>query len=83
MHGTPAPCKQKEEVPKEFINFRVVWQEEPFNYTNPQILFVEAHNEQDAKKLAKHHVEQKFNILRFDVIEVKECAPLPPGKVLN
>lgn len=63
--------------------FRIVWQACPHNHNPERVLFVQAETEEDARTIAKDHIERKFWITWFSIHNVSETAPLPPGKVTS
>jgi hypothetical protein len=61
--------------------FRVVWQECPHIHHPRQVLFVQAASVEDARALARDHVERRFGIEWFTIHEVAPAPPTPEGKV--
>lgn len=81
-------CKDEKEMSKpaatpepEFTEFRVKWCQCPTTQNDTKILFVEAGNADDARKIAHDHIERKFGIAWFSILEVTTVKKLPPGRV--
>jgi hypothetical protein len=68
-------------APPRLTEFRVVWQECPHNHHPKRVLFVEAASRDDAKALARDHVERRFGIEWFTIHEITTAPPMPSGKV--
>lgn len=65
--------------------FRVTWQQYPFNYHEAHVLFIEAGSADDAKLIARDHVQRRLGLAgsEFQVRQVEEAAPPPAGRVLG
>lgn len=62
--------------------YRVVWCQCPHVQHDAHVMFVLASNEEDARTIARDHVERKFAITWFTIQEVSEAKPVPAGEVL-
>lgn len=63
--------------------YRVVWCQCPHAYHNKGVLFIEAANEDDAKKIARNHIERTRGIEWFTIFEVAEATKPPEGRVIG
>ena len=61
--------------------YRIKWQQRPHVQHDVNVLFVEANNPEDAKEIARDHIERRFGIEWLSIHEVKEAAPMPAGRV--
>lgn len=61
--------------------YEITWQQTPFVYYNPQVQFVEAANEEDAKDLVRDYIKRKFGYGNFSIKYCREAAPVPNGTV--
>ena len=63
--------------------FRVKWCRCPTNHNSSKILFIEAANADDAKAIARDHIERVFAEGWFTIEVVDEAKKsLPAGRVL-
>lgn len=70
------------------IEYRVVWCQCPTSQHSTRVLFVEANNKEDARKLARSYIERKFGVEWFvigstagDQNGITEVERMPPGHV--
>ena len=61
--------------------YRVTWQQCPHIHHTPRVLFVGAGSADDAKALARDHIERRHGISWFSVKDVSETQPVPAGTV--
>lgn len=59
----------------------VTWCQCPHAHHTNRILFVEAASADDAKAIAKDHVQRTYGITWFSVFNAFEPTPPPPGRV--
>lgn len=62
--------------------YRVTWCQCPHVYHTKSVLFIEAASPEDAKKVARNHIERTFGIEWFSVFTADESTPPPAGRVL-
>jgi len=63
--------------------YRVVWCACPHVHNRRQVLFVEAETPDDAKAIARDHVERTHRIEWLTVFEAAPVQPVPSGRVLG
>jgi hypothetical protein len=61
--------------------FRVEWHQCPHVQHDRKVLFVEAETANDAKAIARDHIERRFGIEWFSIIQITNAVPVPAGKV--
>lgn len=61
--------------------YRVKWCQCPHVHHTPGVLFIEAATTDDAKTIARNHIERKFGIGWFSIQDVSETVPVPAGIV--
>lgn len=61
--------------------FRVSWCQCPTYSHSPRVLFVEALNANDAKKLASDFIERQYGIGWFVIRDVSLTEQMPQGRV--
>lgn len=49
---------------------------------NTKVMFVKAGSADDARAIAKDHIERRFGCDWFGIDDVQEVAPLPAGEVV-
>ena len=64
------------------VEFKVVWTKCPTAYNEPRSLFIEAGNEDDAKEIARDHIERTFGVAGWIKFEVSEAKKPPIGRVI-
>jgi hypothetical protein len=69
----------------ETKEWRVRWCKTPTNYNPTQVLFVEAESKEDAKAIAKDHIERTHGLDAFSFVlyDAKEPDPVPKGRVIG
>lgn len=53
--------------------YRIKWCQCPHVHHDTKVMFVEATTEDDARKIARNHIERKFGIEWFTIQTVSEC----------
>ncbi len=66
-----------------FTEYRVKWAQCPHAYHPTQVLFVEAATPEDARKIARDHIERKFGIEWIKFFDVAIATTIPAGKVVD
>jgi hypothetical protein len=61
--------------------YRVLWQQCPHVHHDRHVMFVEAASEEDAKAIARNHVERHYGVEWFTIWSASETAPVPAGRV--
>jgi hypothetical protein len=62
--------------------YRVKWCQCPTSQHSSRLLFVEAASPEDAKTIAKDHIERTFGISWLVIWEANETVPMPAGRVV-
>lgn len=63
--------------------YRIRWCQRPHVHFTMQVLFIEAASADDAKAIARDHIERKFGIESFSIFEAVESKPRPAGRVVG
>jgi hypothetical protein len=63
--------------------YRIKWCACPHVQHSPRLLFIEAETVEDAKAIARNHIERKFDVEWFTIQDVAETKPVPPGHVVE
>ena len=66
---------------QQMQNYRVVWQQCPRVHHEKRVLFVDAGSADDAKAIARDHVERTYGIEWFTVWSAEEASARPAGRV--
>lgn len=63
--------------------YRILWCQCPTNRNPWRVLFVEAATPDDARAIAKNHIERKYGIGWIKIDKITEAPVVPAGRVLE
>jgi DNA-dependent RNA polymerase auxiliary subunit epsilon len=63
--------------------YRVKWCACPHVRNTTQVLFVEAGSPEDARAIARDHIERVHHVEWFTIFDATPVEPRPPGRVLG
>jgi hypothetical protein len=63
--------------------YRVKWCQCPHVHHSTQVLYVKAATADDAKVLARDHIERKLGIEWLSIFDATEAKPMPAGEVIG
>jgi hypothetical protein len=67
----------------EMKEYRVKWCQCPHVQHTPGVMFIQAASPDDAKKIARDHIERTRGIEWLSIQEVTEAPPVPRGTVIQ
>ena len=62
--------------------YRVEWQQQPLNYHEPRVFFLETDDPEKVRPLARAYIERKFGIVRVS-INFEPYVRLTGGKIID